>query len=105
MAMKRYLVSLPERIVRSVLGVGAGVVKETGDVVLPASVRKTQLYQNLVDTTLRFVIERVAEVEGVYAKEEALPADFLTRRGVGNAIELLGIVAFRASPVWVLAAL
>jgi hypothetical protein len=27
------------------------------------------------------------------------------RRGAGNAIELLGIVAFRVSPVWVLAAL
>src|SRR4029079_9400165 len=33
------------------------------------------------------------------------PDDFLARRTAGNAIELLGIVAFRASPVWILAAL
>ena len=33
------------------------------------------------------------------------PDNFLARRGAGNAIELLGIVAFRVSPVWVLAAL
>lgn len=105
MSAQRYLLSLPERIIRSALGLGAGVAKETGDVVLPAAVRQSQLYQNLVDTTLRFVIEQVGEVEGVYAKAEPLPGDFLTRRGVGNAIELLGIVAFRASPVWVLAAL
>jgi hypothetical protein len=36
---------------------------------------------------------------------QPLPADFLKRRTAGNAIEALGIVAFRASPVWVLAAL
>ena len=105
MSTKHYLLSLPERIVRSALGLGAGVAKETGDVVLPAAVRQSQLYQNLVDTTLRFVIEQVGGVEGVYAQAEPLPADFVTRRGVGNAIELLGVVAFRASPVWVLAAL
>jgi hypothetical protein len=34
-----------------------------------------------------------------------MPEDFLARRTAGNAIELLGIVAFRASPVWILAAL
>lgn len=105
MTVKRYLVSLPERLARSVLGLGAGVAKETSDVVLPAAVRNTQLYQNLVSATLRFVIEKVGEVDGVYAADAALPDDFLTRRATGNGIEMLGIVAFSASPVWVLAAL
>jgi hypothetical protein len=104
-ADKRYLLSLPERALRSVLGLGAGVVREAGDVVIPAAVRRSQLYQNLVDTTLRFVIEQVGGVEGAYPPGEKLPGDFLARRTTGNAIELLGIVAFRASPVWVLAAL
>ena len=65
----------------------------------------TQLYQNLVDTTLRFLIEQVGEVDGVYASADALPDNFLVRRTAGNAIEVMGIVAFRASPVWVLAAM
>ena len=34
-----------------------------------------------------------------------LPENFLARRTAGNVVEVLGIVAFRASPVWVLAAL
>jgi hypothetical protein len=102
---RKYLLSLPERAIRSALGLGAGMVRETGDVVIPAVVRKGRLYQNLVDTTLRFVIEQVGGVVGTYPAEEALPDDFLLRRTTGNAIELLGIVAFRASPVWVLAAL
>jgi hypothetical protein len=100
-----YLLSLPERLLRSGLGLGAGVAREIGDVVLPDGVRRTRLYQNLVDTTLRFLIEQVGGVEGAYPVEEPLPADFLKRRTAGNVIEALGVVAFRASPVWVLAAL
>jgi len=103
--VKRYLATLPERVVRSVVGLGAGLAREVGDVALPKSVRQSRLYQNLVDTTLRFLIEQVGEVEGVYGTDEKLGSDFLARRTVGNAVEALGIVAFRASPVWVLAAL
>jgi hypothetical protein len=106
MNTRDYLWSLPERLVRSIVGLGAGVTREVGDVVLPAGVRDTQLYRNLVATTLRFLIEQVGSVEGAYADDRAaLPENFLVRRTAGNAIELLGIVAFRASPVWALAAL
>jgi hypothetical protein len=87
------------------LGLGAGVAREVGEVALPDGIRRSQLYQNLVDATLRYVIERVGGVEGVYSAETTLPDDFLARRTAGNAVELLGIVAFRASPVWILAAL
>ena len=103
--MTNYLVTLPERLVRSALGLSAGLVREVGDLVLPESVRQGQLYRNLVDTTLRFFIEQVGGAEGAYPAESALPGDFLARRAAGNAVEMLGVVAFRASPVWVLAAM
>jgi hypothetical protein len=103
--VKTYLLSLPERLVRSTLGLGAGTAREVGEVVLPDAVRGSRLYKNLVDTTLRFIIEQVGGVEGVYGHEDALQENFLARRTAGNAVEMLGIVAFRASPVWVLAAL
>lgn len=105
MTLKRYLASLPERLVRSVVGLGAGMAREVGDVALPTSVRESRLYQNLVDTTLRFLIEQVGGVDGVYESDQKLADDFLARRTIGNAVEALGVVAFRASPVWVLAAL
>jgi hypothetical protein len=105
MTIKRYLLSLPERLLRSGLGLGAGVAREIGEVVLPDAVRHTRLYQNLVDTTLRFLTEQVGGLESASAEQEPLPDDFLKRRTAGNVIEALGIVAFRASPVWVLAAL
>ncbi len=103
--VKTYLLSVPERVVRSVLGLGAGVAREVGEVAIPDGIRRTQLYQNLVDATLRYLIEQVGGVEGVYTAEGTLPDDFLVRRTAGNAVEVLGIVAFRASPVWILAAL
>ncbi|HEY6507303.1 MAG TPA: hypothetical protein VIY56_04770 [Vicinamibacterales bacterium] len=106
MAIDRsYLLSLPERLVRSVVALGAGFTREVGEVALPDAVRQGQLYQNLVETTLRFLIERVGGAEGVYDAEAQLPGDFLVRRTAGNALDVLGLVAFRASPVWILAAL
>jgi hypothetical protein len=100
-----YLLSLPERALRSVTAVAGGLLREIGEVTLPRTLRQSQLYQNLVEATLRFLIEQVGQVEGVYPNGEKLAEDFLVRRTAGNGIELIGILAFRASPVWVLAAL
>jgi hypothetical protein len=104
-SIKSYLISLPERVVRSALGLGAGVAREVGQVALPAGVRRSQLYQNLVDATLRYLTEKVGGVEAVGGAGAEIPDDFVARRAAGNAVEVLGVVAFRASPVWVLAAL
>ena len=92
-------------MVRSTLGLGAGVAREVGEVALPDGVRRSQLYQTMVDATLQFLIEQVGGVEGVYSAEQTLPDDFVVRRTAGNAVEWLGVIAFRASPVWILAAL
>jgi hypothetical protein len=100
-----YLLSLPERAIRSAAAVSAGLLRELGDVALPAPVRRTRLYEQMVDVTLRFLIEQVGQVEGAYPPAGRLSDNFLQRRTVGNGLEILGIVAFRASPVWVMAAL
>lgn len=104
-AIRKYLVTVPERVTRSLVALGAGLAREVGEIALPQGVRRSRLYQNLVDATLRYLIEQVGGVEGVYPDSGSLPDDFLARRTAGNAIEVLGIVAFRASPVWILAAL
>src|SRR3954467_3481664 len=100
-----YLLSLPERVVRSAAGLAGGLVRELSDVAIPDFLRRTHLYQSLVDGTLRFLIEQVGEVENVYPSGDALAENFLMRRTAGNGIELVGILTFHASPVWVLAAL
>ena len=61
-SIKSYLLSLPERVIRSALGLGAGVAREVGEVALPAGVRRSQMYKNLVDATLRYLTEKVGGV-------------------------------------------
>ncbi len=105
MALRDYVLSLPERVLRSTSALAGGLLNELGEAALPASIRRTRLYRSLVEAALRFLIEQVGEVEGVYPPGTKLAEDFLLRRTAGNGIELIGILTFRASPVWVLAAL
>lgn len=100
-----YLASLPERSVRSTGALAGGLIRELSQVVLPSSFRKTKLYRSLVETTLRFIIEQVGNVQNPLSGEPRLPSDFALRRSAGNGIEMAGILLFRLSPVWVLAAL
>jgi len=101
-----YVLSLPERTVRSVSALAGGLVRETTAVALPIGVRRSRLYRNLVDVTLQFLIEKVGQVDPIEgADQRELAENFLARRAAGNGIELMGLLAFRASPVWVLAAL
>jgi hypothetical protein len=104
-SLGRYLLSLPERVVRSASALAAGLLRELGNVTLPAAVRRTSLYRTMVEATLRFLIEEVGQVEGIYPPATALATDFLYRKAVGHGIDWVGVLAFRASPVWVMAAL
>ena len=63
--LSRYLLSLPERTLRSASALCAGLVQELGHVTLPPGIRRTKLYTVMVETTLRFLIEQVGEVEGL----------------------------------------
>jgi hypothetical protein len=101
----KYVLSLPERAIRSLGALSGGLLREIGEVALPAPIRRTILYRTMVGVTLRFLIEQVGEVEGVYPSENRLAENFILQRTASHGIELLGILAFRASPVWVLAAL
>jgi hypothetical protein len=101
----KYVLSLPERVIRSLGALSGGLLREIGNVALPESVRRTTLYRTMVEVALRFLIEEVGQVEGVYPTGEQLAGNFLLKRTASHGIELLGILAFHASPVWVLAAL
>jgi len=91
--------------VRSLGALSGGLLREIGDVALPASIRRSALYRTMVGVALRFLIEEVGQVEGVYPTEGRLAEDFVVKRAASHGIDLLGILAFRASPIWVLAAL
>ncbi len=80
-------------------------MQSVGEAALPPALRRTRLYRSLVEAVLRFLIEQLGEVEGVFPAEGKIADDFLVRRTAGNGLELIGILTFHASPVWILAAL
>ena len=92
-------------MIRSLGALSGGLLREIGEVALPGSVRRTTTYKTMVDVALRFLIEQVGQVEGIYPSEGQLAEGFLLQRTASHGIELLGILAFHASPIWVLAAL
>jgi hypothetical protein len=100
-----FLLSLPERVVRSAAALAAGLAREIGNIVLPRTVRNTLLYRLMVENSLRFLIQEVGEVDGVYESNRPMIERFAFRRAASHGIEAAGIFAFHASPVWVLAIL
>jgi hypothetical protein len=101
----KYILSLPERVLRSLSALSGGLLRELGEVALPPAIRRTTLYRTMVGVTLRFLIEEVGQVEGEYDEEPAQSENFIVQRTASHGIEVMGILAFHASPVWVLAAL
>lgn len=100
-----FLLSVPERIVRSAAGLVAGLARAISSHVLPRAVRQTLVYRLMIENTLQFLIQEIGEVEGVYDATQPLADHFAIRRAASHGIEAAGILAFHASPVWVLAAL
>jgi hypothetical protein len=100
----QFVLSLPERLVRSLGALTGGFLREAGAILLPARIRRTALYRVMVEVTLRFLIAELGRVPGVYAKNQELE-DFLLKRTASHGIELLGLLTLHVSPIWVLAAL
>ena len=60
-----FLLSFPERAVRSVFALVGGGVHETAEVVLPRLVRRSRLYEATAKNLLRVAIEVVGGVEAL----------------------------------------
>jgi len=101
----RFLLSVPERIVRSVAALAGGLVHESAQILLPRLVRRSRLYEASAKNLLRVTIELVGGVEGASTAEPGGGVGQLAvRKGAGNIIELGSIAAFGFSPLWLLAA-
>jgi hypothetical protein len=102
-----FVVSLPERLLRSLVGGVAGLVHESAQVLLPRFVRRSRLYEASAKNLLRISIELIGGVEPAALPDDpgAPPAGQLAiRKGAGNVVELGSIAAFGFSPLWLLAA-
>ena len=99
-----FLVSLPERVVRTLAAAVGGAVHETAEVVLPRFARRSRLYEATAKNMLRIAIELVGNVERVAPADQPGAGELLKRKTAGNVVELGSIAAFGFSPLWLLAA-
>jgi hypothetical protein len=99
----RYVLSLPERLVRALVGTLGGIVHESAQVILPRFVRRSRLYEATAKNALRIAIEAVGRVEP-QEPPEISAQEITKRKAAGNVVELGSIAAFGFSPLWLLAA-
>lgn len=97
-----YTLSIPERYLRGLTALTGGMLKETTDLVVPDFVQDTTSYNIFVGNLLRFAVENVGGVEGLY-EDDSLEGEYATRKVIGNAIEGVGIATVHASPLWIFA--
>ena len=102
----RFAISLPERLVRSLVAIVAGTIHESAQFLLPRFVRRSRFYEATAKNLLRISIELVGGVEAASTVEVEAPApkELAMRKGAGNVVELGSIAAFGFSPLWLLAA-
>lgn len=118
-----YGISLPERIVRSAVGVTAGTAKEIAEFVVPQAFQDSKSYEVAVRNSLNFILANVGTVTAVDAAatpEIAVPpADqgtsanvdpvkgnpgrFIARKAAGSFIDIAGLATLHVSPIWILA--
>ena len=102
--VKAFVLSLPERLVRSLAAVLGGGVHETAELVLPRFVRRSRLYEATAKNLLRSPRARRRGGAARPASSDAPRGEIAVRKGAGNAVELGSIAAFGFSPLWLLAA-
>jgi len=99
-----YLLSLPERAVRSAAAVIGGTSLLITETLLPDVVRDSTTYRFVIGNLQNFMIDRVAQVPYFAASEEERVIDgYISRKLAGNVLEVVGLMTMRFSPVWVFA--
>lgn len=116
-----YGISLPERLVRSAVGVTAGTAKEIAEFVVPQAFQDSKSYEVMIRNSLGFLLNSVATVSestpavippsGTPAPTTTVSGDlattnpmrFIARKAAGNFIDIAGLATLHVSPLLILA--
>ena len=99
-----YVVSLPERLVRTTAASGGGLLLEASDHILPPPVRDAKIYQCLIARPLRITVEAVGGVSGRLPMQDMSGQELIQRKVAGNFVEAFSVFTVGFSPLWFLAA-
>jgi hypothetical protein len=99
-----YTLSLPERVVRSTVGVTAGAAREAAHALVPQAFKSSKVYELVIANSLRFLTEEVGGVEHQPRPGENANLDhYLARKAVGDFVDLAGLATLHLSPIWLFA--
>jgi hypothetical protein len=99
-----YVVSLPERLVRTTAAGGGGLLLEATDHILPPPVRDAKIYQCLIARPMRITVEAVGGVSGRFPMQNISGQELIQRKVAGNFVEAFSVFTVGFSPLWFLAA-
>ena len=104
MILENYLVSFPERAIRSAAALVGGTSLLLTETLLPDVVRSTTTYRVFIGDLQKTLITRVAQVQmASESPENAITNQYLQKKIVGSSLEAIGLLTVRFSPVWALA--
>jgi hypothetical protein len=100
-----YVLSLPERALRSGTGLVGGVVRESASLLVPRAFQSSKLYTVMVRQMLDFLVHDVGGVDQKEAPSSTAEVDnYVARKAVGNFVDLASMATLHLSPVLILAA-
>jgi hypothetical protein len=107
-AVRKYLLytlSLPERALRSSVGVVGGAVRESAGLLVPQALRDSQTYRVMVQQTLDFLVSDIGGMAAAAPNAKTPPRveQFVARKTVGNFVEMAGMATLHLSPLLILA--
>jgi len=98
-----YVISVPERILRWILGLAAHLLLLASRV-LPRPIREGRFYKLSVQRHLKMLTDEIAQADMFPDKKDDGVVTSKTRMMVGGAVDNLLILGLHASPVWILLA-
>jgi len=108
-SLSRYLLytaTLPERVVRSSVGLAAGAATEAAGFLVPQAFQSSKTYEIVVRNSLGMLTREIGGVKQAGEDGQDVAAgqdDLMARKAVGNFVDLAGLATLHASPVWMMA--
>ncbi len=97
-----YSLSLPERTLRSAIGVAAGTTRELASLIVPMAFQSSKSYEVAIRNSLNFLTETIGGFgDEKTAANEA--GEHIARKTVGNFVDLASLAMLHISPMWTLA--
>jgi hypothetical protein len=101
-----YVLSLPERAVRSGTGLLGGVLRESASLLVPQSFQSSRTYTTMVRQMLDFLVHDVGGVAHGDKPSATSEVDhYVARKAIGNFVDMASLATLHVSPLLLLAAL